>query len=835
MEQLTAARIRQPKIIDRPRLTRQLDACGARIILLIAPAGYGKTTLAREWLRNRPHAWFTATAASVDVAALATGVAHAMQKVVPGVGERMLTRLRLSTLPSAEAEVFADMLAEDLETWPADAWLVLDDYQAISGVQPGESFFSTLVTKSLVSVLITSRVHPTWATARSRMYGLHHELGTVELAMTAQEASSVLEDPAALELVTGWPALVALAATASTLPTESAIFDSSALHAFFAEELFRSIPAEVQLALCQLSACPDLSLQTATRFLGSERASAALETGVDFGFITLTDDTVRLHPLIRRFLATQISHVAQDADEATRRLAEFLIRERCWDEAFAVIERLASSDLLDSLLTQSVNAMFSAGRHATVARWVTLARELLENATPALLFAEAELASREGRQARAEALAAQAARQSDDRSFKARAWNLAGRSAHLIDQYSRALEYHRRAEQEADEPSDLREAIWGQMAAGWQIDPALSASLLPRLTEIGRDDLETHLRIANAMHHFSLHSERPEEIQEVMERALILVEHSRNPLIATSLLNAASRWQAMRACYREALDIVDREMKVVEQHRLAFVLPNALNVRAIALIGLRDWTGASRAIRAAEAHATDFDDIHNLVDAHAIRLRLYLSRRDLAKALAADARRWPRLPGESQHLEYLATAALVHAVAGTTDDARDLLKRVGEPSSVEIRSFAYAAAAVCDLREGRDKSLKRFCDYSRAFECYDAVITAWRAYPESLAAMVERLGFAEDAARIAERARDRRLLRRLNLPTQPVTEGTDLLSKREREVHELLAQGHSNREIARMLYIEEVTVKVHIRHIFEKLGVRTRVEAATRYSQTDDA
>jgi LuxR family maltose regulon positive regulatory protein len=136
MEQATAARIRQPKIIDRPRLTRQLDACGARIILLIAPAGYGKTTLAREWLRNRPHAWFTATAASVDVAALATGVAHAMQKVVPGVGERMLTRLRLSTLPSAEAEVFADMLAEDLASWPEDAWLVLDDYQTMSGVQP---------------------------------------------------------------------------------------------------------------------------------------------------------------------------------------------------------------------------------------------------------------------------------------------------------------------------------------------------------------------------------------------------------------------------------------------------------------------------------------------------------------------------------------------------------------------------------------------------------------------------------------------------------------------------------------------------------------------------
>ena len=55
---------------------------------------------------------------------------------------------------------------------------------------------------------------------------------------------------------------------------------------------------------------------------------------------------------------------------------------------------------------------------------------------------------------------------------------------------------------------------------------------------------------------------------------------------------------------------------------------------------------------------------------------------------------------------------------------------------------------------------------------------------------------------------------------------TEGLSKREYEVYELLAQGRSNREIAKALFISESTTKVHVRHIFEKLKVRTRAEAA---------
>jgi DNA-binding CsgD family transcriptional regulator len=59
-----------------------------------------------------------------------------------------------------------------------------------------------------------------------------------------------------------------------------------------------------------------------------------------------------------------------------------------------------------------------------------------------------------------------------------------------------------------------------------------------------------------------------------------------------------------------------------------------------------------------------------------------------------------------------------------------------------------------------------------------------------------------------------------------------LLTDREEEVLDLLRQGMSNREIAQTLWIAQSTAKVHVRHIFEKLGVRSRTEAALFRAET---
>jgi DNA-binding NarL/FixJ family response regulator len=67
---------------------------------------------------------------------------------------------------------------------------------------------------------------------------------------------------------------------------------------------------------------------------------------------------------------------------------------------------------------------------------------------------------------------------------------------------------------------------------------------------------------------------------------------------------------------------------------------------------------------------------------------------------------------------------------------------------------------------------------------------------------------------------------------KPAMEPLVELSQREREILALVAQGLTNKEIAPKLDIGYDTVRAHLRRIYEKLHVRCRAEAVTKYLQT---
>src|SRR5687768_9203541 len=126
----TTPKVGRRRIIERPRLTRLLDDSPARIKMLVAPAGYGKTTLARQWLAGsgRDAVWVRCPRGD-DVAAFAASVAEAVGTLISGAERRILQRLPMTREGAEEAALLAEIMAEEVDQWPGSAWIVIDDYE----------------------------------------------------------------------------------------------------------------------------------------------------------------------------------------------------------------------------------------------------------------------------------------------------------------------------------------------------------------------------------------------------------------------------------------------------------------------------------------------------------------------------------------------------------------------------------------------------------------------------------------------------------------------------------------------------------------------------------
>jgi ATP/maltotriose-dependent transcriptional regulator MalT len=179
----------------------------------------------------------------------------------------------------------------------------------------------------------------------------------------------------------------------------------------------------------------------------------------------------------------------------------------------------------------------------------------------------------------------------------------------------------------------------------------------------------------------------------------------------------------------------------------------------------------------------------------------------------------------------MSVKALALAALGETERSKRLADEALRTSlSVETVINARCALALGAANaDQHDAALKHaMVALERAVETgmIESFICAYRGCPQLILMLLERRALHEEVELVLRRAGDERLV-------SPPAQGRSVLSlsPREKEVLALMAQGLSNAQIGSRLFISPVTVKVHVRHIFEKLGVKSRTEAVLRAAQ----
>ena len=224
---LVVSKLRRPLVragtVRRSSLVERLagDDCGP-VVSVVAPAGYGKTTLLSQWAeRNgQAFAWVSVDEADNDPKVLLTYIAEALDAVQP-VGGRVFDALA-SPASSVPGSV-VPRLGAAFSSMTTPVVLVLDDVHALhnSGCRAALSVLADHVPPGS-RLAFAGRNEPPLRIARLRAEGRVLEIGPRDLAFTREEASALLraaevalgtDEVAELHRRTeGWPAGLYLAA-----------------------------------------------------------------------------------------------------------------------------------------------------------------------------------------------------------------------------------------------------------------------------------------------------------------------------------------------------------------------------------------------------------------------------------------------------------------------------------------------------------------------------------------------------------------------------------------------------------------------------------------------
>jgi LuxR family transcriptional regulator, maltose regulon positive regulatory protein len=820
-------------IIERPRLiARFREGGGARVSVLAAPAGYGKTTLARQWSERQagPVAWYRTTRASGDVALLSVQLDDLLASIAPELPrepEKVATIASVNPSPRPLGRA----ILRTFEALSKDVLLVMDEWEA-AGTDAAEELLSMLVEGLDIRFLITSRTRPDWFTPRLEVYGEGLEIGVDELAMTDDEAARVLTTIGAvagrarlMRTAEGWPAVLGLAAMSGDVDFTSSRLLSRTLYDFLAGELLAAAAAETQAGLMLLAVASITDIEVAHHALGAG-AGTVLDEAAARGLIAVADrKSLSLHPLLRELLIRRF----EDADGETRDIqlarARKLFELRRWDEALCVAEVAKNAAFATEAIGAALDDLLAAGRTSSLQRWVAAARSA--GAEGGLIdYAESEALLRGNELDKAITLATQAAG-SFEGDLAARAHLVAGTAAHLTDRPSRT-EFHAHLAAASAQGPDTREgALWLRfLRAGVGQAPDLNVRL-EDFRAAARSGLKQSLMIATAE---LTVAELEGGLQEALDDARAVLQVAKggaDPIAHTGVLSIYSSLLVMSGRYEEGRRSSETLVSVAENSGLEFAVPYAQFYSASALIGLRRFAGAARLLAALERNMQDDPGSYFRGCLPVQRARAYASVGDLERAIDVLSLGPLESLNSAGRGEFTGWQALFAASVGDSrgaetfvEDARRMSRDMG------TRALSHVAEAIIALNDERhDSAVARM---QTAFDTgmLDTVIIAVRAAPFLGVFLASQPQWRSRLQQLLAASRDASLAASLGLQIPRAAKTMTTLSPRESEVHELLAQGLTNEEIARLLYISLSTTKVHVKHIYEKLGVRSRLEAA---------
>jgi ATP/maltotriose-dependent transcriptional regulator MalT len=285
----------------------------------------------------------------------------------------------------------------------------------------------------------------------------------------------------------------------------------------------------------------------------------------------------------------------------------------------------------------------------------------------------------------------------------------------------------------------------------------------------------------------------------------------------------------LSAYYEEAYEQGSRMLEDATEFRVGPVLPSAHTLCAMSLAGLGNYAEARSHLDAAQQGAVRCNDEFAVQMVYAMRLRVLIQDGRAPEACALEP---PDLEHALQWVrsEVLAARGLALATVGRLAEAIAMADEARRASNlVDARILAAAIDAVCAIKR-RDRNLrdtiKNLVDTAFAAGAVDPLVIAYRGNAELLDALLSSSATREQTWHVAVRAGDEMLARAAGFDPISTASPVDSLSRREREIYQLLCDGLSNGEIAERLFITEGTVKVHVHHVFDKLGVRSRTALA---------